>query len=135
MFYCNMIFHKIKISSNLKNTYTQLLSRLLSQEIIHKEVREKGGAYSGGTVSFGGAFMFYSYRDPNLFETLDFFETLLKRFKSEISLENPSRILNEAKLGLFSDIDSPLAPCDKGKVEFVDGVTHELREKFISFSF
>ena len=40
--------------------------QVLSLGFLHKEVREKGGAYGGGASSspLGGTFTFSSYRDP-----------------------------------------------------------------------
>ena len=43
-----------------------LLGQVLSLGFLHKEVREKGGAYGGGAAAnaLGGTFSFSSYRDP-----------------------------------------------------------------------
>ena len=43
---------------------------------LHKLIREKGGAYGSGVKfnSLAGAFTFFSYRDPNLLETVENFK-------------------------------------------------------------
>ena len=40
----------------------QILSRLLYWKFLHREIREKGGAYGGGATCQPGAFSFFSYR-------------------------------------------------------------------------
>lgn len=49
----------------------------MSNEILHKEIREKGGAYGGGCKMGDGVINFYSYRDPNLSKTLDAYKMAL----------------------------------------------------------
>ena len=53
-----------------------LLSQVLSLGYLHREIREKGGAYGGGAAANvgGGTFTFSSYRDPNQAETLRAFD-------------------------------------------------------------
>jgi len=47
----------------------------MSSNVLLREIREKGGAYGGGSrTSRDGVFNFYSYRDPNLLETYDAFK-------------------------------------------------------------
>ena len=45
----------------------------MSNDALHKEIREKGGAYGGGCRSGDGVINFFSYRDPNLHKTLNAF--------------------------------------------------------------
>ena len=50
----------------------QVLSRLLYWKYLHREIREKGGAYGGGATCQPGAFSFFSYRfvfEPRLGKT------------------------------------------------------------------
>ena len=53
-----------------------LLSQAMSTEFLHREIREKGGAYGGGSsfVPSAGIFYFSSYRDPNTLETIETFQ-------------------------------------------------------------
>lgn len=42
---------------------------------MHREIREKGGAYGGFAHSGShGCFAFYSYRDPNTLSTIEQFQ-------------------------------------------------------------
>ena len=52
-----------------------VLGTLLSNTFLHKEIREKGGAYGAGcSVSpMKGVMNMWSYRDPNIVDTLDTF--------------------------------------------------------------
>ncbi len=48
-------------------TTLQVLASLLTHHYLHREIREKNGAYGGGATysTIDGLFSFYSYRDPN----------------------------------------------------------------------
>lgn len=47
----------------------------MTNAFLHREIREKGGAYGGGANSGAhGCIAFYSYRDPNTLPTLDQFQ-------------------------------------------------------------
>lgn len=39
-----------------------VLARMMTAKFLHREIREKGGAYGGGARIGGGLFSFYSYR-------------------------------------------------------------------------
>lgn len=41
----------------------------MNNVVLHKEIREKGGAYGGGCKMGDGVLHFFSYRDPNIDET------------------------------------------------------------------
>lgn len=102
-------------------------AKLLSSKYLHREIREKGGAYGGGaTVNNGGAFMFYSYRDPNVTQTLNSFasgtEWLLNGGYTEEDI-------SEAKLGVFSAIDHPIPPGKKGMSHFLDGISDDMKQQ------
>ncbi|XP_064457930.1 presequence protease, mitochondrial-like isoform X1 [Ornithodoros turicata] len=102
-------------------------SQLLSRKFLFREVREKGGAYgAGATVTPGGTFSFYSYRDPNLEGTLDAFSNAASWLqKGEFS----ERDLEEAKLSCFAQVDSPVAPGNKGLRAFLAGITDEMKQQ------
>jgi Zn-dependent M16 (insulinase) family peptidase len=51
-----------------------VLSQVMSSKFLHREIREKGGAYGGGAGHSNGMFTYYSYRDPNTAATLDAFD-------------------------------------------------------------
>ncbi|OWA49973.1 Presequence protease, mitochondrial [Hypsibius exemplaris] len=103
---------------------SRLLAKILSGKFLHREIREKGGAYGGGAkISHDGLFQFYSYRDPKTLETFDAFD------RSIVWAANGSftqQDLDEAKLSTFSEVDKPVAPGSQGAREFLFHVTDEL---------
>eukprot|EP00062_Callorhinchus_milii_P024505 gi/632984483/ref/XP_007909161.1/ PREDICTED: presequence protease, mitochondrial-like isoform X2 [Callorhinchus milii] len=88
-----------------------VLARLLTAKFLHREIREKGGAYGGGaTLNYSGVFSFYSYRDPNSLETLVAFKKSVDWAKAGKFTQDD---IDEAKLSVFSSVDVPIAPSDK----------------------
>jgi Zn-dependent M16 (insulinase) family peptidase len=83
--------------------------QLLNNLFLHKKIREQGGAYGGGASvhPMTGTCCFYSYKDPNIFSTLQGFEESIQ-FLQHTSI-SPQE-LDEAKLGVFQDLDAPIAP-------------------------
>lgn len=105
---------------------------LLENVVLHKEIREKGGAY-GANATYSpttGDFYFYSFRDPHLAHTIETF----KRSLDELASGNfDDQDLEEAKLGIIQGIDSPVAPGSRAITAFYwlkAGKTPEMREKF-----
>ncbi|MDB2614028.1 insulinase family protein [Chlamydiales bacterium] len=86
-----------------------LASYLFDNKFLHREIREKGGAYGGGSSlsSMGGSFDFYSYRDPQIAGTLKVFESTPKHLVSDPLTNND---LDEAKLEFIQDMDTPIDP-------------------------
>ncbi|XP_063778219.1 presequence protease, mitochondrial [Pseudophryne corroboree] len=105
----------------------RILARVMTAKFLHGEIREKGGAYGGGAkLSFDGVFTFYSYRDPNSLSTFSTFEKAIDWAKfGKFTLED----IDEAKLSVFSAVDSPVAPSDKGMNFFMNGISDEMRQK------
>lgn len=109
-----------------------LIAKLLRAGYLHREIREKGGAY-GGMASYDvetGLFSCLSYRDPQLLRTLEVFadaaEWGAKGAFSDADLE-------EALLAVFADLDRPLAPGGSGAQEFANwqqGLTLEMRQEY-----
>ncbi|XP_053186415.1 presequence protease, mitochondrial [Scomber japonicus] len=103
-----------------------LLGRMMTAKFLHGEIREKGGAYGGGArMGGGGLFTFYSYRDPNSVQTLSAFRKGIDWAKSG---EFTQQDIDEAKLSVFSAVDSPVAPADKGMGRFLSGITDEMKQ-------
>jgi Zn-dependent M16 (insulinase) family peptidase len=107
-------------------------TELMENIILHKEIREKGGAYgSGATYTPNtGNFHFYSYRDPHLARTTDAFQKALEKIASQGFNE---RELEEAKLGVLQTLDAPIPPGTRAMVAYTwkrAGRTLALREKF-----
>ncbi|XP_008050953.2 presequence protease, mitochondrial [Carlito syrichta] len=104
----------------------KVLARLMTAKFLHTEVREKGGAYGGGAkLSPSGLFTFYSYRDPHSTETLQAFGRAVDWAKSGKFTQQD---VDEAKLSVFSAVDAPVAPSDKGLDHFLHGLTYEMRQ-------
>ena len=105
----------------------QLLAQLLTHKHLHHEIREKGGAYGGGAYlqNVKGIFGYYSYRDPNIPNTLKVMER-----SGRWAMENEwsERDLEEAKLVVFQGLDAPISVNEEGMVMFVNGITDEMRQ-------
>jgi len=109
----------------------QVLAKLLRSGFLHREIREKGGAY-GGFAAFdpeSSLFSFMSYRDPHLARTLKVYDHAIDwAVRGEFTEEQ----ITEAILGVFSDQDTPLSPAGRGYREFANlrqGLTPELRNQ------
>ncbi len=109
----------------------QVLAKLLKSGFLHREIREKGGAY-GGMASYdyeGGLFSLLSYRDPHLERTLNVFRDALDwALSGDFSDED----IKESILALFSDLDRPLSPGGKASHEFANirqGMSLEMRNQ------
>ncbi|NWS44028.1 PREP protein, partial [Probosciger aterrimus] len=104
----------------------RILARLMTAKFLHREIREKGGAYGGGAkISYNGIFTFYSYRDPNSLSTLKTFEKAVEWAKSG---EFTQQDIDEAKLAVFAAVDAPVAPSDKGMDHFLYGISDEKKQ-------
>lgn len=109
-----------------------ICTELMENIVLHKEIREKGGAYGSG-ASYSpstGNFHFYSYRDPHLARTTAIFEQALEKIASEGFNE---RELEEAKLGVLQTLDAPVPPGSRAITAYAwkrAGRTLALREQF-----
>jgi len=109
-----------------------VLSNYVRDTFLHRELREKGGAY-GGYAQAGigsGTFYFGSYRDPNIVRTYEVYGQAVRWVTdSEIDPE----ALKEAILGACGDVDPLESPDIKGRREATNrltGFTREARERF-----
>ncbi len=104
-------------------------AKVLSSCFLHREIREKGGAYGGGSsLATDGMLSLTSYRDPNLERTLSTFQEGLSRWIFDESSVS-DRDVREAKLSLFAGLDQPVPPGSRGLAEFSSGISHEQREE------
>ena len=94
-----------------------VLGGFLKNGILHRTIREQGGAYGGGAGydSDAGAFRFYSYRDPRLGETLADFDASIDWL---LNNQHSAEKLEEAILGVISGIDKPSSPAGEAKSAF-----------------
>lgn len=110
---------------------TSVIARYLSTGYLWDQVRVVGGAY-GGFARFSestGRFVFLSYRDPNLLNTLNVYESTAEALRTaEVSKED----ILQALIGTVGDLDSPLAPDQKGftsLVQLLSGETARDRQR------
>ncbi|MBI2810432.1 MAG: insulinase family protein, partial [Candidatus Melainabacteria bacterium] len=105
---------------------------LFDNLVLHKKVREQGGAYGcGATFSSSlGFFHFHSYRDPHLASTLQTFEEAI----DFIAAGNfTAQDLEEAKLGIIQQFDTPISPGSRALTAYSwmrDGKTTQMRQDF-----
>ncbi|CCF58477.1 hypothetical protein KAFR_0E03250 [Kazachstania africana CBS 2517] len=100
----------------------QILTNVMTSTYLHKEIREKNGAYGGGAAydAVNGTLNYYSYRDPNPLASLDIF----KAPTGNITVES----VNEAKLRVFQDIDAPVSIRNEGIWNFDNDITDSMRQ-------
>ncbi len=112
--------------------YLLLAARLMNHEILHKEVREQGGAYGSGSTysSTIGAYNFSSYRDPAILRTYGVFERALERSAKEPFLDSE---LEGAKFSALQGWDAPIAPSNRAATAYGwkrSGFTYEIRDAY-----
>ncbi len=109
-----------------------VLSRLVKSLFLHREIREKGGAYGGLAAynSSDGHFFLASYRDPHIVRTLDVYDKALDFMVSGAFSDED---IKEAVLSICSDIDRPDPPGPSARRAFfrdLVGLSDELRENY-----
>ncbi len=108
----------------------KILSTILGYEYFWIKVRVQGGAY-GCNVSCGrtGDLVFFSYRDPNLAETIDVFDAtgdFLRSFDAD------DRDMTKYIIGTVSGMDTPLTPSMRGLrglSAYMTGLTYQEIQK------
>jgi Zn-dependent M16 (insulinase) family peptidase len=109
-----------------------VLAKLLRSLYLHREIREKGGAY-GGFASYNpedGLFAFGSYRDPHIKRTIDVYAGVADFIASGAYTEDDIR---EAILQVCSEIDKPDPPGPAARKAFyrkLVGLEDEQRQRF-----
>ncbi|MGB2930701.1 MAG: insulinase family protein [Desulfobacterales bacterium] len=86
-----------------------VISKILRSLYLHREIREKGGAYGGFAVynTENGQFCFASYRDPHIVSTLKIYDNARDFIRSG---NYGDEDIKEAILQVCSDIDKPDPP-------------------------
>ncbi len=105
-----------------------VLGGLLRNGFLHRAIREQGGAYGAGAGydADGGAFRFFSYRDPRLSGTLADFAASLDWIMEE---RHEWRVVEEAILGVVSQMDKPGSPAGEAKKAFHNSLHGRTPEK------
>ena len=109
-----------------------VISKLLRSLYLHREIREKGGAYGGFSTynSQDGIFCFCSYRDPHIVSTLKVYDDAMIFIKSGNYSEED---IKEAILQICSGIDKPDPPGIAAKKAFyrkLISLSDEARKRF-----
>jgi Zn-dependent M16 (insulinase) family peptidase len=109
-----------------------VLGGFLRNGFLHTAIREKGGAYGGGAGHDTNiaAFRFFSYRDPRLTETLDDFDRAIEWM---LTSKHEWRMVEEAILGVVSNIDKPSSPSGEARQAFHNLLHSRTREKLQAF--
>jgi len=93
------------------NGSMKVLENILNSDYLWPELRVKGGAY-GASVSFTkGEVIFYSYRDPNLKETLNTFNGVVKFLRNFKASEKE---MTNYIIGTIGSMDYLMNPYAKG---------------------
>jgi presequence protease len=108
----------------------RVLSNILSNEFLYKEIRVKGGAYGcAAGFTLDGYQYFYSYRDPNLRESLDVYNRVPEFIRT---FQCSKREMDKYILGEISQLDYPKTPEASGTqsdIDFITGFTQEDRQQ------
>jgi Zn-dependent M16 (insulinase) family peptidase len=109
-----------------------VLGKILRSLYLHREIREKGGAYGGFSLynPENGLFSLASYRDPHIVRTLNVFSGVLDFVHTDaITTED----VKEAILQVCSEIDKPDPPGPAARKAFyrrIVGLSDETRLAF-----
>ncbi len=115
-----------------RSPFLLLATELLENCHLHKEIREKGGAYGSGAsyAPHTGNFHFYSFRDPHLAKTLEEFQKAIEKIaEGKFTKEE----LEEAKFGVIQTLDAPVPPGNRAMTAYAwkkSGRTWEQRQSF-----
>lgn len=105
---------------------------ILENKILHKEIRERGGAYGCG-ASFSsntGHFSFHAFRDPHIARTRAIFHSSLEAIGAG---QFTPQDLEEAKLGVIQQLDLPVSPGSRAMAAYTwlrKGKTLAMRQSF-----
>jgi hypothetical protein len=109
-----------------------VISKMLRSMYLHREIREKGGAYGGFSLYSpeDGVFSFGSYRDPHIVATLNAFDNAADFIQSD---NYGAEDVKEAILQVCSEIDRPDPPGPAARKAFyrnIVSLTDELRAQY-----
>ena len=107
-----------------------VLANILNSSYLHNEIRAKGGAYGAGiTIGRNGDMATYSYRDPNLKNTVDVYDNI-GNFVENLKISDKD--LKDFIIGSMNAFDPLLSPEQIGDINlsrFITGLTAEDIEK------
>ena len=111
-----------------------VISKILRSMYLHREIREKGGAYGGFAIYSpeDGLFCFGSYRDPHIVATLNVYAAAADFARSGNYSDED---VKEAILQVCSEIDKPDPPGPAARKAFyrkIVSLSDEIRSQFKS---
>ncbi len=91
----------------------RVLDQILSRDWLQNQIRVIGGAYGGfSVISPSGRFLFLSYRDPNLIDTLNRYKQTPDYLKAfDANEDEMTRFIT----GTIARLDRPLTVSERGK--------------------
>jgi len=106
-----------------------VIAKMLRSLYLHREIREKGGAYGGFALynAEDGLFSFASYRDPHIAGTLQVYDRVTDFIRSGKFTEED---VKDAILQVCSEIDKPDPPGPAARKAFyrrIIGLSDEIR--------
>ncbi len=109
-----------------------VIAKLLRSLFLHREIREKGGAYGGFSIYSpeDGQFCMASYRDPHIVNTLNVYEKAFDFIRSGNFSEED---IKEALLQVCSEIDKPDPPGPAARKAFyrkILSLSDEARDQY-----
>jgi hypothetical protein len=109
-----------------------VISKILRSMFLHREIREKGGAYGGFAIynPEDGLFGFGSYRDPHIVATLKVYAAAAEFIRGGSYSEED---VKEAILQVCSEIDKPDPPGPAARKAFyrkIVSLTDDIRTRF-----
>lgn len=109
-----------------------VIGKMLRSLFLHREIREKGGAYGGFSIynPEDGLFCLGSYRDPHVVNTLRVYDEAGPFIRSGRFTDDD---IKEAILQVCSDIDKPDPPGPAARKAFIRqlvGLNDDLRREF-----
>jgi Zn-dependent M16 (insulinase) family peptidase len=109
-----------------------LASFIFDNRTLHPQIREKGGAYGGGSSlnPMSGTFNFYAYRDPNIVSSFNAFE---KAVENVLAGKFTNDHLEEAKFEVVQAFDNPISPGSRAPIAYSwhkTGKNFEIRQQY-----
>lgn len=94
-----------------------VIASVMNQTVLHKRIREQGGAYGGGCGHnfTDGVFGFQSFRDPNIDSTFAAFDEALETILEGDFTETE---IFDGVLDILQDFDSPVSPGSRAEVAY-----------------
>lgn len=105
-----------------------VLRHILNFDYLWNNVRVKGGAYGAGiTINKYGDIGLWSYRDPNLLNTLQTYFSISDYIKN-INLDDIT--LNKYIIGTLNSFDQLMSPNEKGTSSLIEHITNSNPNNF-----